>query len=378
MDFLIQRDELIRALTRAAAIAPKKASDATGSCVLLQAYDGGLKVTATDKAMTYTGTFPANVVTPGEVAVDASNALQVAKVLPNDVVSVLLGDNHRIDVKCGKTAYKLSGQAATDFPPAPPLDTAGTLKIDAADLRKIIDQTWFSVAPDDNRYGLNGAHLDAVDTPAGRMLRMVGTDGNRLSWAQASFTGTLTIGRRMLLPRKPLAEVRKMIDALSGPVEIGFGERAAVVRFEGTTVHMRLMEAEFPQYKEVLPTSFKRRVVVERARFLESLRRVSIFASDTSHSVRFAFSADGIVMTARKLDAGDAREEVDVKSFDGEPITMGFNATFLQEAITAAGEDDVLLRLGDGLSPAIVTPLDSTDTAADTDALFVVMPVRLD
>ena len=167
-----------------------------------------------------------------------------------------------------------------------------------------------------------------------------------------------------------------MIDGLSGPVEIGFGERAAVMRFEGTTVHMRLLEAEFPNYKEVLPTNFKRRVVVDRSRFLESLRRVGIFAAD--HSVRFAFSADGLVLSSRKLDAGDAREEVDVKSFDGEPITMGFNATFLQEAITAAGEDDVLLRLGDGLSPAVVTPLDSTDTAADTDALFVVMPVRLD
>jgi len=378
MRFLIQRDVLLPALLRGAAIAPKKGSNAVDSCILLSAYEGGLRVTATDKAMTYVGNFSANVENFGEVAIDAANALQVAKVLPNDVVSVQLGENYRVDVKCGKSAYKLAGQAAADFPPAPPLDTKGSLTIDAADLRKIIDQTWFSVAPDDNKYGLNGAHLDAVTTDGGQVLRMVGTDGNRLSWAQAPFTGTLAIGRRMLLPRKPLAEVRKMIDGISGPVEIGFGERAAVVRFEGATVHMRLLEAEFPAYKEVLPTAFKRRVVVERARFLESLRRVSIFATDGSHSVRFAFSSDGIVLTARKLDAGDAREEVDVKGYDGEPITMGFNATFLQEAITAAGEDDVLIRLGDGLSPAVVTPLDSADVDAAPDALFVVMPVRLD
>ena len=378
MRFLIQSAELRRLLATAAACVEKGSSNPINRCILLQAYEDGVRATATDKGMTFIGNFSANVEIPGEVAIDAANALQVAKVLPNDVVSVQLGDNYRIDVKCGKSAYKLAGQTASEFQPTPSFEVSGSLQIQAADLRRIIDQTWFSIAPDDNRYGLNGAHLDAVDTPAGRMLRMVGTDGNRLSWAQAPFTGTLAIGRRMLLPRKPLAEVRKMIDGLSGPVEIGFGERAAVMRFEGTTVHMRLLEAEFPNYKEVLPTNFKRRVVVDRSRFLESLRRVSIFATDGSHSVRFAFSQDGIVMTARKLDAGDAREEVDVKSFDGEPITMGFNATFLQEAITAAGEDDVLLRLGDGLSPAIVTPLDSTDTTADTDALFVVMPVRLD
>ena len=163
-----------------------------------------------------------------------------------------------------------------------------------------------------------------------------------------------------------------MIDGLSGPVEIGFGERAAVVRFEATTVHMRLMEAEFPNYKEVMPTSFKRRVVVERAAFLESLRRVSIFATDGSHSVRFAFSEDGIVLTARKLDAGDAREEV-AAEFSGEPITMGFNAHFMQEVMSALTCSQVTLNLGDLLSPCIIRPFGD-----DESALFVVMPVRLD
>ena len=378
MRFLIQRSEFLRALTRGAAIAEKKASTPILTSVLLRATEGGLKLTATDKAMTYVGTFAANVETPGEVAVNAMNALQAIKALPDEVVELILADNAKIHVRCGKSVYKLEGQAAAEFPPAPSFEVSGSLSIQAADLRRIIDRTWFSIAPDDNHYGLNGAHLDAVDTPDGRMLRMVSADGNRLSWAQAPFTGNLGIGRRMLLPRKPLAEVRKMIDGFGGPVEIGFGERAAVVRFEGTTVHMRLLEAEFPNYKEVLPTNFKRRVVVERARFIESLRRVSIFASDTSHSVRFAFSETGVVLSARKLDAGDAREEADVKSFEGDPITMGFNADFLQDALTAAGEDDVLIQLGDALSPAVVTPLESADSNAATDAFFVVMAVRLD
>jgi DNA polymerase-3 subunit beta len=200
---------------------------------------------------------------------------------------------------------------------------------------------------------------------------MVGTDGNRLSWAQGPFTGTLSIGRRMLLPRKPLAEVRKMIDGLSGPVEIGFGERAVVMRFEGVTVHMRLLEAEFPNYKEVLPTNFKRRVVVDRDVFMEGLRRVSIFATDGSHSVRFAFTTDGLVLTARKLDAGDAREEVAI-DFSGDPITMGFNARFIQDVLAALKSTRVTLELGDTLSPCILKPMD------EDNALFVVMPVRLD
>lgn len=371
MDFLIQRDELIRALSRVQGIVEKRSTTPILSTVLLQAHDGGLRITATDKAMTYIGNFTANVRTPGEIAVDAANAFQVAKVLPTDAVSIQLGENNRVDLRCGKSYYKLAGQAAADFPPSPSFDAGSTLTLQSSDLRRIIDQTWFSIAPDDNRYGLNGAHLDTVDTPAGRMLRMVGTDGNRLSWSQAPFSGTLNIGRRLLLPRKPLAEIRKMIDGVDTTVEIGFGDRAAVVKVEGTTVHMRLLEAEFPNYKEVLPTNFKRRVVVDRDVFQEGLRRVSIFATDGSHSVRFAFSGDGLILTARKLDAGDAREEVPI-DFSGDPITMGFNAKFIQEVLSAIGASRVTLELGDTLSPCIIRPLD------DENALFVVMPVRLD
>ena len=366
MKLLIQNTELIRALATGARIATKP-----NNSLLIQATEGGIRVTATSTAMTYVGTFAANVETPGEVAVDAGNAFQVAKVLPNDVVSVHLGENQRIDVRCAKSTYKLAGQAAAEFQPTPSFEVTGSMSIASADLRRIIDHTWFSIAPDDNRYGLNGAHLDAVETPEGRMLRMVGTDGNRLSWAQAPFTGKLTIGRRMLLPRGPLAEVRKMIEGYAGNVEIGFGERAAVVRFEGTTVHMRLLEAEFPNYKEVLPTTFKRRVVVDRAAFTEALRRVSIFAVDTSHSIRCAFGADGLVMTARKMDAGDSREEMDI-DMSGDPLTMGFNAAFLQAAINAIPGARIVMNLGDVLMPCIIQGFE------DDNALFVVMPVRLD
>ena len=372
MRILIQNTELIRAIATGARIAEKPNNN-----LLIQAHEGGIRITASDKAMTYVGTFAANVETPGEVAVDATNALQVAKVLPAGTVSLSLGANFKIDVKAGKSNYKLSGEEASKVQPLPSFDTNGSLQIAAPDLRRVIDQTIFSVAPDDNRYGLNGAHLDSVGTPSAPMLRMVGTDGNRLSWAQAPFTGKLTIGRRMLLPRGPLAEVRKMIEGYAGLVEIGFGERAAVVRFEGTTVHMRLLEAEFPNYKEVLPTTFKRTATVGRVAMLESLKRVGIFAVDGSHSIRIALSEAGIVLTARKLDAGDAREEMDVVQYTGEALTLGTNGGFLTAILNACTEDNVRLSMGDALSPIIVQGMESDDSP-DDNALFVVMPVRLD
>jgi DNA polymerase-3 subunit beta len=370
MDFLINRDDLIRALTRVQGIVEKRSTSPILSAVLIQARAEGIRLTATDKAMTYFGDFDATVRSPGEVAVDAANFLQVAKVLPNDVVAVKLADGLRVDVRCGNTYFKLNGYAAADFPVTPPLDQSRAMRVKAADLRRTIDQTLFSVAPDDNRYGLNGAHVEDVpgETP---IVRFVSTDGNRLSWSQAPYVGDLAIGRKMLLPRKALGELRKLIDGLEEEVSLAFGERAALVRFPGVMLHLRLLEADFPDYRQVLPTGFKRRVLVERDVFQESLRRVSVFATDNSHSVRFAFGPDGLVLTARKLDAGDAREELPCE-LSGEPITMGFNARFVQDVLSILPGGRVVIDLGDTLSPCIIRAHE------DEDALFVIMPVRLD
>lgn len=370
MEFLITRDDLTRALTRAQGIVEKRSTTPILSAVLIQARPEGVRIVATDKAMTFLGDFAANVRVPGEVAVDASNFFQIAKVLPPDVVTVRLVDNLRLEIRCGASSFKLNAYAAADFPVTPPLDQSRVLGIAAAELRRVIDQTLFAVAPEDNRYGLNGAHVEDI-AGGDRTVRFVSTDGNRLCWSQAPFEGELGIARKMLLPRKALSEIRRLLDGFDGTAEIAFGERAAVFRTPGVMLHLRLLEADFPDYRQVLPTSSKRRVVLEREQLQESLRRVSIFATDGAHSVRFAFSADGLVLTARKLDAGDSREEL-AADLTGEPITMGFNSRFVLEVLQVMQGPRVVAELGDTLSPCLLKDPD------DDRSLFVIMPVRLD
>ena len=366
MNFNVQRSNFLTA-AKLAATATGKTQGAEDLRIVATA--DGLVITGTDKAVTLAVPCAANA-EPGVLCVKAANLIQALAVLPEGVIVATVSDS-KLELKSGKTSYKLVVGDLATFPPDPEAITSPGIAVDAADLRKVIDQTAFCIAPDDNHYGLNGAHLDAVDTPDGRMLRMVATDGNRLAWSQVPYTGTLDIGRRMLVPGPTIARLRKMIDGASGPVSIAFSERGIVATVAGATLHARLLEAEFPNYREVLPTSFKRRVVVDRDVFTDGLRRVSVFATDGSHSVRFAFTADGLVLTARKLDAGDAREEVPI-DLAGEPITMGFNARFIQDAASAVGTSRVTLELGDTLTPCILRPLDGGN------CLYVVMPVRLD
>lgn len=372
MDFLIARDELVRTLGRVQGVVEKRTTSPVLSSVLLQARAEGLRVVATDKAMTFIGDVAATVRTPGEIAVDAANFYQTARVLADDVVTVSLLDNQRVEIRSGTATFKLNGYPGSEFPVTPPLDESKSLTIAMGELRRIVDQTLFAVAPDENRYGLNGVHIEDVTTDAGPMLRMVSTDGNRLCWSQAPYSGEIGIHRKMLLPRKGLDQVRRLLEGPDEtPVEFAFGDRAALVRFPNVMVHMRLLEADFPDYRQVLPSAYKRRVLVDRAAFDAALRRVSIFAADTSHTVRFAFSGDGLVLTSRKLDAGDSREEIAV-DLVGEPVTLGFNALYVQHVLAATTGSRLALELGDALQPCIIR------LPEDDRCLFVVMPVRLD
>lgn len=371
MDFLIHRDELLRALGRVQGIVEKRSTSPILSAVLVQAKGDGVRLTATDKSMTLIADHAATVRVPGEVAVDAANFFQIAKVLSGDVVTITLGDAQRLEIRSGSSFFKLTTFAAADFPVTPSLDQSRSLHIGAMELRGLIDRTHFAIAPEDNRYGLNGAHIEDTSTPEGAVVRFVSTDGNRLCWAQAPYEGELAIGRKMLLPRKGLGEVRKLLDGVDAQVEIAFGERAALIRWPGVMAHVRLLEAEFPDYRQVLPSSFKRKAIFDRDTLREALRRVSIFATDSSNSVKFAFTPDGLVLTARKLDAGDAREEVAV-DFTGDAISMGFNARFVLDVLTVIQGERISFELGDQLSPCIVRDM------GDLSALYVVMPVRLD
>jgi DNA polymerase-3 subunit beta len=371
MQFLIHRDELVRALARAQGIVEKRPAAPVLAAVLLQAEGDKLRCTATDKSITVITEYGANVQVPGEVAVDAATLFNVAKVLAGDIVTVQLVAQGRLEVRAGNNVTTLNTWPAADFPVTPALDSARTLQIDAAALRRVIDRVVFSIAPDDNRYGLNGAHIEDTSAANGAVVRFVGTDGNRLCWAQAAYQGELGIGRKMLMPRKGLGEVRKLLEGFEGAVSISFGDRAALIQYAGVIMHVRLLEADFPDYRQVLPTSFKRRALVERDAFKDALRRVSILTSDSSHSVRFQFSAEGLVLTAKKLDAGESRDDVPCE-FTGEPISMGFNARFVLDVLAVLEGSKVSVELGDALSPCILRDPD------DENALFVVMPVRLD
>ena len=236
-----------------------------------------------------------------------------------------------------------------------------------------MDKTLFSISGDDTRTGLNGAHVEVVELPGGRShMRFVSTDGHRLSLAGRPYSGTWTADRSVLLPKKGLSELRKLVDVGDGPWRVVLSDTQAVFQRGTTAFSMRLLEGDFPDYKQVIPGGWQRRILLQRDHVMQALRRVSILASEKSHPVRFHIKDGTVIVTAKQPEAGEAREELEAQ-VEGQDLEIGFNARYFLDSLSVMDTDSIGIEIGDSLSPCLVRPGDG-----DADELFVVMPMRLE
>ena len=379
MDLYIDRDELGRGLARVQGIIERRSTHPLLSHVLLHARQGtgedvsigGLRMTATDTEIAFIGDLAANVEVAGEIAVDAANLFQIVRALPEPTVRLTLGSGNRLEIRSGRSVFRLPGYPAEDYPPLPAFDSHGAVRLTEAELRRLVEQTSFAVATDDVRYGLNGAHLERVEDDAGVRLRMVATDGHRLSAAETSFQGELMLTPRMLVPRKALGVMRKLLDGNDEEVELSFGEGAVRLIRPGQMFWFRLLDGEFPDYDAVVPRENKHRASVRRSELASTLKRIMILVQDRTRAVRFAFGAEDLEIEVHNVDRGEVRETVPIE-LEGGDIAVGFNARYLQDILGVIRGELVVLEMAHPLAPCLVR-----DPEAD-QAFFVVMPMRLD
>lgn len=372
MDLFIDRDELTRALGRAQGIAEKRTTSNALSHVLLSARGDRLRTTATDTLLTLVSDHPARIEADGEIGVEAAHFFQVARSLPTQTVRLRIEGPLRLEVTSGPAEFQLVGLSAEEFPPPPARDEGPELVVSAADLRRIIDETAFAICADDNRYGLNGAHLEEVEGEDGEpRVRMVATDGSRLSWSETRFMGEFRMNRQMLLPRKGMLELRKLTEQQETPWSVSFGDRSATFATEGTTLMMRLVEGAFPDYRKVIPATSQHRITLPGPEFIDELRRVMLMAVDRNHSVRFRFESDRLVLLAENIDRGAARTELPAE-LEGEEFSTAFNARYFLDFVSVVKPERLLIQMEQPLDPCVVRVADRDD------CLYVIMPMRLD
>ena len=374
MELKIAVQELARALARSQGIVEKKSTMPILSHVLLEARKGDvLQVSATDLDVSVSAEHKAEILKEGAVAVAAKQLYEIVRALPEATVTLKKASNNWLEVKSGAAEFRIVGLPAEEFPATPRFDKLQSVPVKPDDLLWMVDLTAFAASTDETRYNLNGVYFE----PAQGLVRMVATDGHRLSLAEKALDGAFGLKKGVILPRKGLQELKKLIlEAQDAgdvtPPQLGFADNAAVFRRPGLTLSMRLIEGVFPDYRQVIPRAAERTVKLGRLRFLETLRRISILSTDKAHAVRLELAPATLKVTSQNPDLGEAKEELPVE-YEGQPMKIGFNARYLMDVLVALQADDVSFELIDDLSPGVVRPAGEVDQGFTA----VVMPMRI-
>ena len=375
MELSISKKDLLRGLARTHAVADRKSSMPILSNILLSAdEEGALRFAATDLYLAVNASAEARVKRGGSVAISARTLFDIVKNLPEGEVKLAVDKNHAVQLRSGKIKFRIPGMPGEDFPPLPSPGEAAFAELDASTLGQLIGLTQYSMSNDDTRPHLAGTLFESD----GKVVRMVTTDGHRLSKAEAPSPGTTTF--TMLVPQKGVLELKRLIEDARNDKTRPPEERVTVsvasvggnAFFRGHEVQLsvKLADEQFPPYAKVIPQSHTRRVVAARELLVDSLRRISLVASDKSGGVRLMLEPGKLEIVSENPDVGEGSEELDV-DFAGEKVAIGFNARYLLEVLSALPDNEVALELGGELDPGVVRP------ATDNRFVGVIMPMRI-
>jgi DNA polymerase-3 subunit beta len=378
MELVISKKNFLRGLARTHGVADRKSSMPILSNILLTTDSTtSLRFAATDLYLGVAATAPAEVKKGGSIAVSARTLFEIVKNLPDGDVHWTVGPNHAAEIRSGKVRFRIPGMPGDDFPALPSPGSSDFFSVEAEVLGDLITKTQYSMSTDDTRPHLAGALFEGE----GKLVRMVTTDGHRLSKIDHKLDeSSPMLSFSMLVPNKGITELKRLIDDAKADAKANKEERAqisvataggsAFFKREGITLSVKLADEQFPPYGRVIPQQQEKRVVMGRAGLVEALKRMSLVSSDTSGGVRFMVSPGSLRIVSENPDIGEGSEELDV-DYAGEAITIGFNAKYILDVLGSLSDDEVALELAGELDPGVIRPV------GDTLFVGVVMPMRI-
>ncbi len=333
--------------------------------VLIVANDSSIAVTATDLEVELVATAEVKVSQLGEITVPGRKLLDICKALPSgaDVELTVKGD--RMTVRSGKSRFTLTTLAAAEFPTVDDIDAANSVTLTAENARRLLDKTQFAMAQQDVRYYLNGLLLETTKNA----LRAVATDGHRLAMADIDIVSGDAAGKQVIVPRKGVTELQRLLGD-EGEIVLQMGSNHVRAQVGNIRFTSKLIDGRFPDYQRVLPQNPGNVLTADREALRQALSRAAILSNEKYRGIRLDIKDSGVIIQAHNPDQEEAEEEIDVE-YSGDDIEIGFNVTYLMDALAAIDSAEVNLALVDANSSCLVR-----DPARD-DASYVVMPMRL-
>lgn len=368
MEFRAKRGDLLKTLHWTQSIVERRNTMPILANVLIECEKSNIRITATDLEVGVRGELEGEIAKDGTITVNAKKLYEIIREVPTEEVRLKRLENDWVEIKSGKSVFKIVGMDGREFPQFPEFQAEQLLTVPSGALREMIERTLFAVSTDETRYSLNGVFIE--ESGSGK-VRMVSTDGHRLAFEERAL-GTLGLAKGVILPRKGLGELKKLMESGDDEVvSIGFRENMGLVTKGKVNLFMRLIDGDFPDYTKVIPTGNTTTALIDHTQLLQALRRVSILSNERYRGVKIDFVKDRVAISTNNPDLGEAVEEIEA-DYDGKPISVGFNARYMIEALTVLQTDgEIRIELKDELSPSVIRK------SGQDSYLYVLMPMRL-
>ena len=363
MKFTISKESLQQAINQVQHVVSTRTTLAILSNVLLRAKDGVLELTTTDLDVGVTCSVAAEVSEEGATTLPARRLATIVRELPADEVDISVDEKNYASIRSGPSYFKVVGLTSEEFPALPRFENAREFTLPQQIMRDCLRKTSYAISTDETRYVLNGILFSFKNNT----LTMVATDGRRLAMVEQEIEFPQSHEVDIIVPTKAVNELARLCGD-QGDVTIRVTANQIGFDLGEGLLISKLIDGNYPNYRQVIPGEAKERIVLEREAFLRAISRVSLLASDKSNSVKFQFIKGQVEIIASSPDIGEARETIAI-NYKGKDITIAFNPEFTMAPLRNLSGEEITLNLIDEISPGVIRSGDHF--------LYVLMPMRV-
>jgi DNA polymerase-3 subunit beta len=372
MSFKIEKKEFLRGLSLIQSVTGRKTTLPILSHILLEWDKNSLYLTGTDLETGIREELVATTHQKGKASVSARKLYEIVRELPEETIHIENRENHWIKLQCGKSIFNLAGLDADEFPSLPVYQPESFSKILTTLFKEMIEKTAFAASNEESRYHLNAVFFIQNKQGDKDVLRMVATDGHRLSLIERESQKIRGIEKGVIIPKKGVLEIKKILGE-GEEVEIYFDQTHGFLKMGKSLMVIRLIDGEFPEYQQVIPKENEKKVFINKENIYGTLRRVSTMASERVEGIKFFLRKNGIEFSSYHQDFGDAKEELELV-YEGDPVEIGFNARYLMEALNVIDSEEVIMELKDDGNPGVIKPSPPVDPPQQ---ICIIMPMRI-
>jgi len=370
----VARSEFFSALSSLQNATGKKGTMAILGNILIETDKESIILTATDLEVGIKITIPSEILSAGSITLPARKIFEIVRETDTDHIHIEINDKNwaRISTKNGN--YNLAGADAEEYPSFPVFDNEILSSIPSDVIVDLIDKTIFSVAHEgESQFNLTGALFEKESRDEKNFLRMVSSDGHRLTLMEREVEtdiSRLNLSNTTLIPRKGVQEMRKFSEN-DEFIEIGFDEKQVIVKTENALMIIRLLNGDFPDYRNIIRAISKESFIeIDRHELISGLKRINIFTEDLFNSVQFLFENGKLTLTSQNMDIGSGKEEMEI-GYEGDPMKLGFNGKYFIEALQVINCENLKAYLNSENSPCLI---ESDD---DPGFMGMIMPMKL-